>query len=286
MPWSVNCFASQTSQQLLYGRGLLFYLSIFWHLNKWQQLIYGRGLLICLKFKQKSNDVKIYLPVVFFLDQMVSCSKGHQVSVIRRSGNGYWTGAPDISVAQLIRETLKFIRIQMGIVPQDVIVWRPRSALNEREIVSNKNNKLFIVIKYLYALVTAQIEIKLGGMSDTDIDRCTGRYVTTLPTLLLFVSTEQSGVVTLLYHYKRNAWLIICLQFNTSLTDRRQFVLEQLQELSFGYSIPIQDYPMGFVTPSWFVKHYQQFTEIKNKNYNWSENKKLRMLYTSSDAVG
>lgn len=114
-------------------------------------------------------------------------------------------------------------------------------------------------LTHLDALVAAQVKIELGGMGDTNIDRRTGRYVTTLPALFLLVGAEQPGVVTLLHHYERDARLIVRLQFDAGLADGRQFVLEQLQKLPFRHSVPIQDYPMRLVAARRFVKHYQQF---------------------------
>lgn len=95
--------------------------------------------------------------------------------------------------------------------------------------------------------MAAQIEIKLSRMSDTDVDRRSGRYVTTLPALFLLVGAEQPRVVSFLHNDEGDAWLVIGLEFYARLSDRRQLVLQQLQKLALGHAVPVQDYPMGFI---------------------------------------
>ena len=58
----------------------------------------------------------------------------------------------------------------------------------------------------------AEIEVKLSWVSDTNVHSCTSWNVTTLATLLLLVSTEQSGVVTLLDNYECDARLVVCFK--------------------------------------------------------------------------
>ena len=43
------------------------------------------------------------------------------------------------------------------------------------------------------------------------------------------VSTEQSGVVSLLNHYEGDPWLVVFLQLHTGLPHRPQLVLQDLQ---------------------------------------------------------
>lgn len=71
--------------------------------------------------------------------------------------------------------------------------------------------------------MTAQIEVKLGRMSDANVYSRASRYVTALADLVLLVSTEEARVVALLYNNECDTWLVSHLQFHTSLTDGLQF---------------------------------------------------------------
>ena len=78
-----------------------------------------------------------------------------------------------------------------------------------------------------------KIKVKLSRMTDANINDCTGGNVATLANFVAWVLTEQSnegvnsintlvnlpGVMSLLDDNKRNARLILGLEFNTSLTN-------------------------------------------------------------------
>ena len=64
----------------------------------------------------------------------------------------------------------------------------------------------------LDALVRAQVEVELGGVGDAHVDRSAGGDVPALAALLLLVSTEQPGVVTLLHHDECDAGLVVWLE--------------------------------------------------------------------------
>ena len=64
----------------------------------------------------------------------------------------------------------------------------------------------------LDALVRAQVEVKLCGVGDAHVHRCSGGDVPALAALLLLVGTEQPRVVTLLHHDERNAGLVVWLE--------------------------------------------------------------------------
>lgn len=68
---------------------------------------------------------------------------------------------------------------------------------------------------YLYALVTAEVEVELGGVRDAEVDGGAGGDVARLARLLLLVGAEQPRVVPLLHHYERNARLVLRLQLKT-----------------------------------------------------------------------
>lgn len=55
--------------------------------------------------------------VVFLLHQVVPGAEGDQVGVVGRRRNGNGASATDISVAQLVRQTLQLVGIEMIVVP-------------------------------------------------------------------------------------------------------------------------------------------------------------------------
>ena len=58
----------------------------------------------------------------------------------------------------------------------------------------------------------AEIEVKLRGVSDTNVDCGTGGDVPGLAALLLLVRAEQTGVVTLLDHDEGDSRLVVSFQ--------------------------------------------------------------------------
>ena len=58
----------------------------------------------------------------------------------------------------------------------------------------------------------AEIEVKLRGVSDTNVDGGTSGDVPGLAALLLLVRAEQTGVVTLLDHDEGDAGLVVSFQ--------------------------------------------------------------------------
>ena len=59
-----------------------------------------------------------------------------------------------------------------------------------------------------------EIEVKLCRVSDPDVHGGPGGDVPALAALLLLVSTEQPGVVTLLHHNEGDAGLVVSLKLN------------------------------------------------------------------------
>ena len=103
---------------------------------------------------------------------MVPGPEGHQVGVVGRGGDRDAASAPDIGVAQLVRQLLQLVRVEVIVVPEHVVVARSAGALD--------------------ALVAAQVEVELCRMRDPDVDRCAGGDVAALAALLLLVGTEKS----------------------------------------------------------------------------------------------
>jgi len=79
------------------------------------------------------------LPIVVFVDEMVSGAKSHQVSVVRRRGNGDRSGASGVCVAQLVSEDLQLVGHEVVVVPQDVVTRWSRSALKRSSQWSTDN---------------------------------------------------------------------------------------------------------------------------------------------------
>lgn len=63
--------------------------------------------------------------------------------------------------------------------------------------------------------MTAEIEVELSGVRDTEVDGGAGGDVAGLAGLLLLVGAEQTRVVTLLNHNERDARLVLRLQLQT-----------------------------------------------------------------------
>jgi len=114
-----------------------------------------------------SRQVTSLPAVVLLLHQVVPGPEGHQVGVVGRGGDGDGPGAPDVGVAQLVGQLLQLVSIEMIIVPENVVVAGSGGSLD--------------------TLMGAEIEVKLGGVSDPDVHRGSGWNVSTLPTLLFLV---------------------------------------------------------------------------------------------------
>ena len=157
---------------------------------------------------RSSGEVTALARVMLLLDQMVPGPEGHQVGVVSRRRDGHGPRAPHISMAQLVRQLLQLIRIKAVVVPEDVIVGRPRRTLD--------------------TLVGAEVEVEFGGVSDADVDRGTRGYVAGLARLLLFVRAEKSRVMALLDDDERDAGFVVQLEFDAGLADGRELVLQDL----------------------------------------------------------
>ena len=83
---------------------------------------------------------------------------------------------------------------------------------------------------YLDTSMTAQVEIKLGRMCDSDIDGGSWWDVARLAHLVLLVGTEETCVVTFLDHDERDAWLEVHLQLQTRLAHCTQLMVQHLPD--------------------------------------------------------
>lgn len=66
--------------------------------------------------------VAAFTAVVLFLDEVISSAEGHQVRIVGRSGDGDGASAAHIRVAQLVGQALQFIRRELVVVPEHVVV--------------------------------------------------------------------------------------------------------------------------------------------------------------------
>lgn len=98
-------------------------------------------------------------------------------------------------------------------------------------------------------------------MSDSGVDRRSGRDVTRFTGLFFLIGTEEPRVMPLLDNDKRNARFVIRFQLDTSFSDGRQFVLEHSAELAFANAVTVHDDPVGFETRC-LVKQDQQFSVV------------------------
>lgn len=157
----------------------------------------------------------------------------------RRNGNR--SGASDVSVAKLVGQALQFVGVEVVVVPQDVIVGRSTCALN--------------------TLMTAQVEVEFCRMCDADVDGCTCRNISRLAALFLLVGAEQSRVMALLHDDEGDSRTVISFEFDASFADRRQFVLQNVRELTFGHAVTVENDAMWFVAAGGFVEHDEKFTD-------------------------
>ena len=170
------------------------------------------------------------------------------MGVIGRRRNGNGASASDVCMTKLVRETLQLISIKMVVVPKNVVMARPARSLNNifnQKLcrIRNKN-----IQSNLNALMRAQIKVKFGGMSDSGVNRSSGRDVAGFTGLFLLIGTEESCVMPLLDNDKRNARLVIRFQLDTSFSDGRQLVLKHSAKLAFTDAVTVHDDPVGFET--------------------------------------
>ena len=78
------------------------------------------------------------------------CTECDEMSVVSRSWNRDRPCTTDVGVAELVGHLLQVVRLEVVVVPQDVVVTRPTRALD--------------------ALVRAQVEVELGGVGDAHVD--------------------------------------------------------------------------------------------------------------------
>ena len=126
---------------------------------------------------------------MFFLNQVIASSESNKMGIVGRCRNGNGTSTADVSVAELIGETLQLVGVEVIVVPENMVMaWTART---------------------LNALMWAQVKIKFGWVGNASIDSCASRYVARFARLLFLVSAKESRVVALLHNDKRDTRFVI-----------------------------------------------------------------------------
>ena len=109
----------------------------------------GRGAVLQAGSPRRGEERP--LPrVVLLLHEVVAGPEGDELRVVRRRRDAHRARAADVGVAELVGHLLQVVRLEVVVVPQDVVVTRPTRALD--------------------ALVRAQVEVELGGVGDAHVD--------------------------------------------------------------------------------------------------------------------
>ena len=67
--------------------------------------------------------------------------------------------------------------------------------------------------------MTAQVEVKLGGVGNAHVNSGAGRDVAAAASLVLTVRAEEAGVVALLDNDEGDTWAVVTFQFGACLAD-------------------------------------------------------------------
>jgi len=81
-----------------------------------------------------NTTLYLVVPVVLFLNEMITSSESDQVCVVRWRRYWHTAGTAHIRVTQLIGQHLNLIRTEVIVVPQHMVVWWTTCSLQ----VSNK----------------------------------------------------------------------------------------------------------------------------------------------------
>lgn len=67
------------------------------------------------------NNIEV-LPIMFLLHQVITGSKCYEMSVVSGSRDGHTAGTSHIRVTELVGQHLKFIGIEVIVIPQNMVV--------------------------------------------------------------------------------------------------------------------------------------------------------------------
>ena len=146
----------------------------------------------------------VVVPVSLRLHQVESRAERDQVRVVGGRGDRHGARAADVGVAQLVRERLQFIRLEVVVVPQHVVMGRPAGALGTNRHTRQQPGgggvgmtSLAVCVcvcvcvwgeggggvTHLDPSVTAQVEVELRRVRDAHVYSGPSGDVTTLPAL-------------------------------------------------------------------------------------------------------
>lgn len=72
------------------------------------------------------------VPVMFLLHKVVSGTEGNKMCIVGRCRDGHTTSTPHVGVAQLVRQNLQFIRREVVVIPQYMVVGRSTCTLGRK----------------------------------------------------------------------------------------------------------------------------------------------------------
>ena len=101
-----------------------------------------------------------------------------------------------------------------------------------------------LIATYLDTSMRTEVEVELGWMGDSNIDSGSSRNVTRFADLFSFVLAEETCMMSLLNNDKSNTRSIVFFQLHACLSNRDEFMHENLMELAFRNSIPVEDDPV------------------------------------------
>ncbi len=131
--------------------------------------------------------------------QVVAGSKCYVVGVIGRGGDGHCSRTTHVGVAQLIGKNLQFIRLEVAVIIQHVVMSWFASAL--------------------YASVAKEVKIELRRMANLSIDNCPGRRISAFSSLIPGIFREESSMVALLNNNEGYLRLVTWVKLATCLLE-------------------------------------------------------------------
>lgn len=141
------------------------------------------------------------------------------VRVVRRRHIGDCSGAASVEVTQLVAEILKFIRRELVVIIEHIVVSRARGAEE--------------------AGVTLKVKVELNRMNDFLINHGPGQAVAGAVTFLAS-RREEARVVSLLHDDKGNRRLVPSLELLAGCLQVGHLSLENLRELTLRDPVAIE----------------------------------------------
>ena len=103
-----------------------------------------------------------FLPFSLSFGQMEPCSECHQMCIISGGWNRHRTGAPNVSVAQLVGQGLNLIGFEVIIIPKNMIMRRSACPLQKLTAVV-QDGLLGIAVARRAGTVVNRVEFEFVG---------------------------------------------------------------------------------------------------------------------------